>query len=217
MEREPLEFHFWVLSNRMLMLLDRMLLHCAAIEIDGQVCLFCGRRGAGKSTLSIHLARNGANLLAEDHVILRWQNGEYFVSGCTSRVRVTGKTEEYFLKDQLNSPAVDLGGVFKKDFPAERFYTASPYRDHRPDLLFMSRVGDSFSVAPLARKDALVQMMGITGEMLRFSNRHDYQSFLDPLAGLVASVPTFSLELSPDLSQLSRFDEWWQVYQMPST
>ncbi|MEM9017711.1 MAG: hypothetical protein AAGC68_11910 [Verrucomicrobiota bacterium] len=212
MPREQLGFHIWLVTNRMLILLDRMLLHCAAIEMDGLVALFCGRRGAGKSTISISLAQAGATILAEDHVILRHVQGDYSISGCTSRVRVTAKTEEHLLPGQLKSAPLDVGGVDKKDFPAEQFYRSLPYIDRKPDLLLLSRVGEKFAVSDLPKSEALIQLMKVTGEMLRFSSHRDYETFFDTLAGFVQTVPTFSLELSPDLSHLGGLHEWLQQY-----
>lgn len=208
MAEEQLGFHFWLVTNRMLMLMDRMRLHCAAVEVDGLVALFCGRRGSGKSTLSVSLAQAGATILAEDHVILKQEQGEFFVSGCTSRVRVTAKTEEGLLNGRLSSAAVDVGGVPKKDFPAEQFFKSAPYIDRKPDLLFLSRVGERFAVNELSKKNALLGLMAVTGEMLRFSNGRDYESFVDSLSEFVGAVPTYSLELSPDLTQLPLLAEW---------
>lgn len=205
---DQLAFHLWLLSNRMLLRLDRMLLHTAAIEYGGRVSLFCGRRGAGKSTLSIALGKAGATILAEDHVILHQRESDYLVSGCTSRVRVTSKTEEHLLQGKLDAPAVDVGGIPKKDFPADRFFQSCPYEDRTPDLLFMTRVGEKFSVREISPQRALLGMMDVTGEMLRFRRKRDYDLFLDFLAGFVRSVQVFSLELSPDISELQQLPAW---------
>ena len=131
MERTPLSYHLWLIMNRILLLLDRMLLHTAAIALNGNVNLFCGHKGAGKSSISVALGQVGATILAEDHVVLhRKPDHNYVVSGCTSRMRVTAATEKSLLRDRLQQPAKPVGNVAKKEFPAEQFFLARPYQDH---------------------------------------------------------------------------------------
>ena len=203
MDSEPLKFHLWLVTNRILLLLDALLLHTAAIEINGNLNLFCGHKGAGKSTLSVFLGQNGANILAEDHVILRRRQQAFYASGCTLRMRVTAATEQHLLADQLTQAIMLDGDSPKKEFLADQFFQAMPHLERSPRRLFLNRVGQSFSVKRLSSQKALLQMLDTTGNMMRFTDQKDHDAFLGFLASFVGRVDCYSLELSPDLSQLS--------------
>lgn len=208
MNATQLGYHLWLVSNRMLLLLDSLLVHIAAIEHNEEVNLFCGHKGAGKSTLSVFLAQAGAKILTEDHAILRRKNNEYLVSGCTSRMRVTANTEDFLLPNQLLHDAIQIGDMPKKEFFAEQFFSSKPYIEYKPKRLFLNHVGQTFSVQPLNKKEALLKMVDRTANMYRFADQNDYASFFGFLAEFVNNIDCYSLELSPDLSQLPLFLDW---------
>lgn len=207
MPAELLAYHAWIVLNRALLVLDRVVLHAAALAYRGTVSVFAGERGVGKSTLSIALARAGAEILADDHVLARQAGGRTLVSGCHARMRVTARTEQHFLKGRLGRGAVDVGGLIKKEFPAHEFFAACPYQERAVDRWFFPRVGARFAVRPIGGGAALLRLMRITGPLLRFHDRADYDEFLSMLAGLVARVPCHELELSPRLEDLDRLVE----------
>ncbi|NKB78051.1 MAG: hypothetical protein GKR96_13705 [Gammaproteobacteria bacterium] len=204
MNSSQLAYHLWLITNRILLILDSLLLHSAAVDFNGKVNLFCGHKGAGKSTLSVFLAQSGATILAEDHVILRRKQGSYLVSGCTSRMRVTSNTEQFLLPGQLNNQAIQIGSLLKKEFPAEQFFSATPYIGKKPHRLFLNHVGKTSRIQPLSTKEALLKMLDRNGNMYRFSDHSDYTAFLKFLTNFVSQIETYSLELSPDLTQLPR-------------
>ncbi len=216
MQPEQLAYHFLILSNRLLLLLDRMLLHAAAVHFSGRVNLFSGHKGAGKSTVSVALGQAGGTLLSEDHTILTKANDGFLVSGCSSRMRVTAVTEEELLPNQLRSVPVDIGGTPKKELRAEDFFDACPNQDHAPDGLFLTSVGASLSLRPASAREALLWMVDMARETFRFAKNEDYSSFLDMLAGFVASIPSYRLELSPDVSQVGRVGELLSDIPRPS-
>jgi hypothetical protein len=199
-----LAYHFWILLNRALLLMGRMTLHAAALAYTGSVSLFAGPRGAGKSTIAVALAQAGAMLLADDHVVVRRVGDRLVVSGCNGRLRVTAKTEAHFLPGTLGPETLDVAGVPKKQFPADRFFAARPHEEHVVDRLFFPRVGPRFAIRPARRQAALLRLVEDTSRILRFHDR------LTALADLVALVPCYDLELSPrlgDLDQLVHFLE----------
>jgi hypothetical protein len=204
MDSTPLGYHLWLVTNRMLLLLDALLIHTAAVNLHGNVNLFCGHKGAGKSTLSVFLAKMGATILSEDHVVLRRKKNIYQVSGCTSRIRIMADTEDFLLPNQLNHDAIPIGDVPKKEFPAGQFFAALPHKEHSPKRLFLNQVGHSFGVRPLSAKEALLLMVDRTANMYRFDDQKDYASFFGFLAGFVHQIDCFSLDLSPNLSELPR-------------
>jgi len=208
LREEQLTYHFWILFNRTLLLLDRVILHAAAVVYRNSVSLFVGAKGAGKSTVSIALARAGADVLAEDHLLARRADRCTMVSGCNGRMRVTAKTERHFLNGKLGPETIDVGGVAKKEFPAARFFTTRPHEARSVDRLFFPHVGERFAVGPLSRRDALLRLMDINGHMLRFHDTSDYADFLSRLGDLLTPLPSYDLELSPCLDDLDRLVEF---------
>ena len=194
---------YWpFINNRILLLLDALRIHSAAIEVNGKVNIFCGHKGAGKSTLSVFLAQAGGTILAEDHVLLRRRQEGIQASGCSTRMRVTAATEAVLLPNQLENETVIAGELPKKQFLAERFFSAMPYVDRKPCRLFLNHVGQSFSVRPLKGKEAMLQMVDRTVDMYRFADQKDYSSFLVFLSDFLKQIEVYELELSPDLGEL---------------
>ena len=59
-----------------------VVLHGCGVSIDGRGIVFAGESGAGKSTLSRLLARKeGIELLSDDRVVVRRQNGSFYLYG----------------------------------------------------------------------------------------------------------------------------------------
>ncbi len=203
-----LTYHFWILFNRAFLVLDRVILHAAALAYRTSVALFIGPKGAGKSTISVALGRAGADVLAEDHLLARRVNGRTMVSGCNGRMRVTAETERHFLSGKLGPETIDGDGVPKKEFPAARFFAARPHEERSVDRLFFPHVGGQFAIRPVSRRDATLRLIDLTGGMLRFHDRSDYADFLSRLGDLLSPLPSYDLELSPRLDDLDRLVEF---------
>jgi hypothetical protein len=197
-----LKVHLGVALFKALALLDRLMLHAAAVQVGGSVSAFVGPKGAGKSTACLALARAGATVLAEDRVLLARAGDRFVVSGCGERSRITAKTERHFFAEPLPVPARDVDGVLKKEFPAGAMFSWRPYRDHPLDRLFFLRVGPRFAAAPLSRRQALVELLRETRGWHRFSGEEDHRRHLAFLGACVEALPAFRLELSEDLAEL---------------
>lgn len=208
MREDWLAFHFWLVTNRLLLILNRIVLHAAALQFCGRVYLFAGPKGAGKSTLSVALARAGAVLLAEDHILLTRAAGEYLVSGVNARMRVTEKTERHFLPGRLTMKPILVSGTPKKEFPARDLFTVRAHEDFRPDALFFNRVGRRFHAAPLSKRDALLRLMKNTADLQRFSAAPDYAEYLEFLSTLANRLPAFDLEVKDSLEDLGELVEY---------
>ena len=208
LREDGLAYHFWILLNRTLLLVGRLTLHAAALAYRGSVSLFAGPKGAGKSTIAVALGRAGAEILADDHVIARRVRDHLGVSGCSGRLRVTAQTERQFLEGALGPETLDVPGLPKKEFPADRFYAARPHEERVVDRLFLLRLGERFDVRPAHRRAALLRLLAETGATLRFHDRSDYAELLAALADLVSRVPCYDLELSPRLADLDRLREF---------
>lgn len=199
-----LAVHLSVLLHKVLFLTDRLLLHAAAVRLDDSVTVFVGDKGAGKTTLSLAVARAGGTILAEDHVLVRRHGGRFLVSGCDQRARLTEATERHFFPDSVDGPFRDLGGVRKRELRVADHFDSAPFRDFAPDRLCFIRVGERLSLERVSAARVLTSLLDATRKLQRFANADDQRRFLDFLAAFAASVPAFAAELSPDLDELER-------------
>ncbi len=199
--------HFGVVIHKILFHLDRVMLHAAAVEVDGMVCLLVGDKGAGKSTTSLALARGGGTVLGEDQVVLWRSPGGYRVSGGDERSRVTERTERHFFAEPLAVQATDFAGTMKKEIRMGDFFRSEPFRDFPAHRLLFPRVTGRFELRPIKAQSALLRMMAYTGHFHRFAGPKDQRDFLDLLAGFIATVSCWELSLSNDLTELDSLAE----------
>jgi hypothetical protein len=202
--------HLAVVLHKVLLALDRVVLHAAGVRLGGRVSLFLGDKGAGKTTSSLRLARAGATVLGEDHVILKRGPDGFRVSGCDERSRLDAKTERYFFTEPLSTAPRDFAGTLKKELPARDVFDSQPYTDHSVDHVFFSRVGRRFAITPLPRQAALLRLMRAAGKLQRFVDAGDCGSFLDLLSEFAQTVVAYELQLSPDLRELDRLVQFLQ-------
>jgi hypothetical protein len=200
--QQDLHVHFMVVINKILFLMDHVVLHAAAVRVQDAVHVFVGEKGAGKSTICLGLARAGGTVLGEDHVILRREESGYLVSGGDERSRLTEGTERHFFPDLLPVPARDFAGTPKKEIRMGDFFSSRAYEDFRAHALHFPRVGSRFARHPLKPQAALLRLMKYTSHLQRFASGADQARFLDFLAGFVGTVTTSEVELSPDLADL---------------
>jgi hypothetical protein len=194
--------HLAVVFHKLLFLMDRVVLHAAAVRLSGRVSVFLGARGAGKSTIALRLARAGGTVLGEDHLILKRSGGGFAVSGCDERARLDAKTERHFFDEPLPAEPVDFAGRLKKEIPAQQLFRSEPYTDGRADLLFFARPGTTFAIAPLRRRIALLKLMEAAGKLQRFVDPTDRGRFLAMLSDFVTTIQPYDLTLSDDLREL---------------
>jgi hypothetical protein len=202
--RQDLHVHFGVILNKILFLMDHVVLHAAAVRVRDSVHVFVGEKGAGKSTVCLGLAKAGGTVLGEDHVILRRATPGYRVSGGDERSRLTERTERHFFPESLPVPARDFAGTPKKEIRMGDFFSSRPYEDFHAHALHFPRVGSRLALHPLKPQEALLRLLKYTSHMQRFASPADQARFLDFLNGFVATVTTHEVELSPDLGELDQ-------------
>jgi hypothetical protein len=199
-----LSVHLAVVLHKLLLLMDRVVLHAAAVRLAGRVSVFLGDKGAGKSTVALRLARAGGTVLGEDHLVLKRSARGFRVSGCDERSRVDARTERHFFPEPLAAEPADFAGTLKKEVPAASVFASEPYTDRPADLVFFSRVGTSFRIRPLSRGAALLRLVQAAGRLQRFVDATDHGRFLGMLSAFVPTVSAYQLDLSDDLRQLDR-------------
>jgi len=78
--------------------------HASAVELDGRAVIFTGRSGSGKSTLAVGAVKYlGANLIANDLVLLGLHGGDLVVAGIPLQVRLAaGTVQSLELLDRID-------------------------------------------------------------------------------------------------------------------
>ena len=201
----PLSVHFVVIVHKLLFLLERVVLHAAAVSLNGRTSLFVGEKGVGKSTLCLSLARAGGTVLGEDVVVLRRSAAGFLVSGGDERSRLTERTERHFFPASLAVPARDFAGTLKKEIRRGDFIASRPYQDAPVHRLYFPRITGACRVANLRAQPALLRIMAANGHFQRFAGPADQARFLGWLADFIGTVSSHELELSYDLGELDRF------------
>jgi hypothetical protein len=201
-DRFELRVHFAAVMNKLLFLMDHVVLHAAAVRLGERVHVFVGDKGAGKSTLCLGLAREGGTVLGEDHVILRRTPGGFLVSGGDERSRVTEQTERHFFARPLPVVPRDFAGTPKKEIRMGDFFASRPYEDFTAHCLHFPWVTGHLELRPIRAQPALLRLMKYTGHFQRFAGAADQARFLDMLAAFVSGMRTFELSLSRDLNDL---------------
>ena len=194
--------HLSVVLHRLLLELGYLYLHAAAVSIRGRTHVFIGEKGAGKSTLSLALARMGGTVLADDHVLLQRGEPRYLVSGCEATSRVTAETEAYVFPIPLPLPARDFAGTPKKELLIGDHFAAAPYEAHTIDAVYFPIVGARLRLDRLSPQQATLDLLARTRRSFRPQGRGDVTALLDFWSGLCESAPAFALELPPNLERL---------------
>jgi hypothetical protein len=102
------EHLFVAFLNNIISDADNAIFHSAAVGIDGNGVLICGRSGAGKSTLTVSALSDGFDFISEDYLILNKTNGLYAypiysISSLTQSVIVQMSELQYeFLYDNVS-------------------------------------------------------------------------------------------------------------------
>ncbi|MBW1785937.1 MAG: hypothetical protein JRK53_04860 [Deltaproteobacteria bacterium] len=196
----------WLTLNKVLLLMNRLLLHAAAVKFQGRVILFAGRRGTGKSTVSLALAKQGAVVLAEDHIIAYGADGGIQVSGCNARFRVMPDAEAYLFGNSLKAPVVDVGGVLKKEGNLYDHVKCAPNRAFRPDALCFNVLGSNLALRRIKPQEAVRRIMANTRDVQRFSGGEDFGRYLRLVSELAKALPVYELELSKELEELAELE-----------
>jgi hypothetical protein len=195
--------HLAVVFHKILFLLDRIVLHAAAVRIAGRVAIFIGDRGAGKTTTSLALSRAGGTVLGEDHLILKRSGDGFLVSGCDERWRLDERTERHFFDGPLPLEAADYAGRMKKEVTV-RDVASEPFTDERAAQIFFMRVGSRFDIAPIPRAVSVLRLMEEAGKLQRFVDADDRLRFLTMVSDFVATITPYALQRTDDLGDLDR-------------
>jgi hypothetical protein len=210
MADELLGFHLWLLVNRMMLIMGRMVVHAAAIDIDGQTLVLCGASGAGKSTLTAALGLAGGTILAEDWLLADASSSTPTVSGVSPVMRLTAETADHLFAGRLGHAVDSDDGRDKRVFDSGTLFASAPGVDRTPNRLFILNAGHELNaghmpgLTPASALDVTRYLADSAKATLRFTDREDYLSFLELVGTVAASMPAYHLRRSTDFSDLPR-------------
>lgn len=204
-----LDLYLRIVLNAVLRRLMRVRLHAAAVEIGGTASLFVGEKGAGKTTLSLHLAREGGVVLGEDQIMVRQTDGgEYLIAGGDDLMRMTAKTEAHFFATPPAGTSVEVAGVAKREIRARSHIRYEVNRELPLRRIFFPSVGDTFAIRPLNRVETLSRLAAPLLPINRFTSDEDRRRFLEFLAGMTRQAECFTLTLTSDLADLGNLSQF---------
>lgn len=186
-----------VLLHRALGALGCHYVHAGGVVWRGKTRLFVGRQGAGKTTCCLTLVRLGADLLADDHLLLRRRNGATLVSGEDRLLRLTRPTALHFYPDGLPDTPIHPGKIEIVHPPS-----SAAGLDHPIDEIYLTSVATSFQCLPVSRAQALLALIEQLRYAIRIGHPDDIQSFLNSLGDVAEAAQVFRLQLSPNLAEL---------------
>lgn len=105
-----------ILLNRMA-LLHGALIHSCGINYEGKAVLFCGKSGAGKSTIADLWRAENASLMNDDRIIIRPLDGKY----------VAAATPWHGTVDEINPVTLPIAAVFHLHQATENRVEAIPF------------------------------------------------------------------------------------------
>jgi len=132
-------------------------LHCACIAKDEDAMLLVGQSGAGKSTLSLALSQEGLGFISDDRTFCSLENGDVYVWGLPTRVKLRGEALRWFREIQ-RSPASDIrnGGAEVWLEPQILSGVRCTQRARIRWVIFLERIDTrEFCLSPLSSTEAL--------------------------------------------------------------
>lgn len=201
---EAFHGHVFEIIHKILFMFRMFYMHAAAIEWSGRVSAFIGDRGSGKSTICMRLAKEGAAIISDDHIVFKRNRARFLVSGCEEIGRVTRKTEDAIFGKRLNIKAGRYGGVLKKQILLADYFECAHFKDFQINDLFFSRIGDKFGIVPISKSEAVLGLIETTRPFFRFNRMEDYAEYLTYFSELTAKTHTYDLTLTRDLNDLDQ-------------
>lgn len=161
-----------------------LVLHAAAVEVEGRAIVFCGPSLRGKSTLARAFGEAGSRLLGEDGIAIELGGGAPTAFPGARGVRVRSRDGEGRNRTDL---LPDPGAGEPGPCPVAA-------------AVLLGERGERLTVEPLEPARALVLL---TPNLVHSGGREAIGSVFANLATLLGSVPAFAVSLPDDLGALA--------------
>jgi hypothetical protein len=175
-------------------------LHAAGLSRAGRALLVAGSSGAGKTTLTIALARAGFDFLSDDMLFLSTQTCRLRVHAFPDEVDVTDTTAQFFpeLRPLLSRPRQP--GWPKWSFRIETVYGTNIAWTCEPAALVFPRIADTAAshLEPMRSNEALLELL----PNVLLTEPRACQAHLAALARLTSATPCYRLWTGGDFDAL---------------
>ncbi len=215
--REPLYSHnafvdhLFEVIHKILFMFGRFYIHASAVKWNDRISAFLGDRGSGKTTTCLKLAQEGAQIISDDHILLKKTRNKFFVSGCEETGRVTGKTEKSILQRSLSEKPISYNGVLKKEILLKYFFDCVHYKDFPIHDIFFINIGDIFRISSISKQDAVINFIEKTKPFFRSNRTEDLNDYLTYFSQLVNQVGVFKLTLTTNLEDLNKLVSFLKI------
>jgi len=175
-------------------------IHACAAARDGRAIVAAGGGGAGKSTLTVSLARAGLAVLSDDRVLIRRAPADIECLAWPGPVNLTAESVGLF--PELVGARLPPGTLQGKLAVAPAAIYQSPkVESARPQLLLFPTVGDQAEsrFEPLPPGEALVRLVPCS---LFYAHRQVLAEHLAALRDLVAACRCYRLDLGGDVADV---------------
>lgn len=183
-------FAFWAKHS------DKLLLHGAAVGIDGTGVLVVGRSGRGKSTFAVSCLTEGLDFVSDDYTLLT-ASGPLEAMPLYSCVGV--RQDMWEKLPQLGQPSAMILGKPLFEIPGERY---CPKLKIKAIVMPMVAGDDEPSIYPISRTGAMAQLIGST--ITQLESRHD-TALIQKMSARLAQLPVYEMRMSTDLTKNPAF------------
>ena len=201
--------HFLIAMYKILLFFKKFYAHAGAIKFKKKVYLFFGEKSAGKSTICLNLAKKGARIISDDHVMLTKGAKRMFVSGSEETSRIDKRTERHLFTSALKIKPKRIGSRLKKEFLLAPHFSTAPYQDFKVDsIFFINRTGE-FSIKKIPKIEVVLRLLSSSRRLFRFKQHNEFEEYLHFFSGLGKNLNAFILQLgNRKLSDLDRIESF---------
>jgi hypothetical protein len=170
--------------------------HAAGVASGGRSVLFAGSTGSGKSTLAIALTRAGFDLLGDDMVFLRKEDGNLTVRAFPDEVDVTDTTASWFPELQSIAAAPQEAGWPKRRIRSEELYSGRITRVATPTVVVFPEISgnDESELERMSADEALREL----APNILLTEARTAQAHFDVLGDLARTCSCYRLSTGQD-------------------
>jgi hypothetical protein len=174
--------------------------HAAGVALDGRGIALAGSSGSGKTTLALALALAGFDLLGDDMLFLRVDDGEPALLAFPDELDVSETTVSFFPELESRLRPDELAGAAKRQLDPAAL-EAGTVTEARPALVLFPQVspGGPSTVTPLSSDEALLEL----APNVLLTEPSSSQRHLEALGSLVRAGRAFRLTTGRDFNRVA--------------
>ena len=175
----------------------RLVLHASAVSIDGEVALFLGPRGAGKSTTAAAFYTQGYSIMEDDIVSVRFEGQTPTVDPGVPELRLKPDAVDALGFKRTTSYPND-GNSGKRYQPLDGVPEPAPLT-----RCYVLRTGESLGFEPISERDRLFTLIQNTYTQGLLPDTHQTGDHFQQCSAIVETVSFRKLERPDELIRLA--------------